>query len=101
MADFFLSFSFNPNVMSKFTTEEFKEKLDEVHDFPTIYMFKFIVTEDKTNEVQALFPKHELELKPSSKGKYVSVTAKVMMPSSDRVIEIYKEAAEIKGVIAL
>jgi len=87
--------------MSKFTTEEFKQKLDEVHQFPTVYMFKFIVTEDKTAEVEGLFPKNELELKPSSKGKYVSVTAKVMMPSSDKVIQIYKEASQIKGLIAL
>lgn len=87
--------------MSKFTTEEFKQKLEEVHQFPTLYMFKFIVTEDRKEEVQALFPNNELDLKPSSKGKYVSVTAKVLMPSSDKVMEVYKEASKIKGLIAL
>ncbi len=87
--------------MSKFTTAEFKEKLDEVHDFPTVYMFKFIVTEDKKAEVQQLFPKHELTFKPSSKGKYISVTASVLMPSSDKVIEIYTEASKIDGLISL
>jgi len=87
--------------MSKFTTQEFKEKLDDVHDFPTVFMFKFIVTEDRKNDVQALFPKHELVFKPSSKGKYISVTAKVMMPSSDKVIEVYKAASEIQGLISL
>ena len=87
--------------MSKFTTEEFKQKLDEVHDFPTVYMFKFTVTEDKKDEVHALFPKYELTLKPSSKGKYISVTTSVLMPSSDKVIEIYKEASKIEGLISL
>lgn len=87
--------------MSKFTTADFKEKLDDVHQFPALYMFKFIVTEDKLGEVRALFPQNELQLKPSSKGKYTSVTAKVMMPSSDRVIEIYQKASEIEGLIAL
>lgn len=87
--------------MSKFTTEEFKQKLEEVHDFPTVYMFKFIVTEDKKDQVQMLFPKHEMTLKPSSKGKYMSVTANVLMPSSDQVIEIYKQASQIEGLISL
>lgn len=87
--------------MSKFTTAEFKQKLEEVHDFPTVYMFKFIVTEAKKAEVQALFPKHRLTLKPSSKGKYISVTAQVLMPSSDKVMEIYQQASKIEGVIAL
>lgn len=87
--------------MSKFTTAEFKNKLEEVHDFPTVYMFKFIVTEDKKNEIQQLFPNNELTFKPSSKGKYISVTAQVLMPSSGRVIEIYTEASKIKGLIAL
>jgi putative lipoic acid-binding regulatory protein len=87
--------------MSKFTTEEFKEKLEEVHDFPTVYMFKFIVTDDKREAVHRLFPKHDLIFKPSSKGKYVSVTANVLMPSSDKVIDIYQKASQIEGLIAL
>lgn len=87
--------------MSQFTTEEFKKKLDDIHDFPALYMFKFIVTEDKKSEVDKLFPLSELNYKPSSKGKYTSVTAKVMMQSSDHVIEIYKEAQKIEGIIAL
>lgn len=87
--------------MSQFITEEFKKKLDDVHDFPALYMFKFIVTEDKKGEVESLFPSSELEYKPSSKGKYTSVTAKVMMQSSDDVIAIYKKAQKIEGIIAL
>ncbi|MFY0591579.1 DUF493 domain-containing protein [Roseivirga sp.] len=87
--------------MNDYTTSEFKKKLDDIHAFPTVYMFKFIVTEDKTGEVDKLFPNTSLNYKPSSKGKYVSVTASVTMPSSDRVIEIYKEAKKIEGIIAL
>ncbi|OEK02845.1 hypothetical protein BFP97_15525 [Roseivirga sp. 4D4] len=87
--------------MSQFTTEEFKRKLDDIHDFPTLYMFKFIVTEDKKSAVKALFPSSELNYKPSSKGKYTSVTAKVMIQSSDHVIDVYKEAQKIEGIIAL
>ena len=70
-------------------------------DFPALYMFKFIVTEDKKEQVEKLFQGTELIVKPSSKGKYVSVTAKVMMPTSDRIIEVYQEAHKIEGLIAL
>ena len=87
--------------MSKFSTEEFKEKLEGTHKFPTVYMFKFIVPEVKTGEVKALFPRNEIAMKPSSKGKYVSVTVKAMMPSSDAVIEVYGKAKQIEGIIAL
>ena len=86
---------------NKFETEEFKNKLEGAHDFPSLYMFKFIVLEDKKEEVKALFPLNEVTFKPSSKGKYTSVTATVMAHSSDYVIEIYKKAHQIEGIIAL
>ena len=87
--------------MSKFNTAEFKAKLDDIHPFPTQYMFKFIVTRDKISEVEALFPKEALSLKPSSKGNYTSVTASLKMASSDAVIEVYEKAHKIDGIIAL
>lgn len=87
--------------MSKFSTTEFKEKLEETHQFPTLYMFKFIVADEKQQEVKALFPLNEVNVKPSSKGKYVSVTARTMMPSSEAVIEVYQKAQAIEGIIAL
>lgn len=48
-----------------------------------------------------LFPSNELSTKESKGGKYVSVTAKIMMGSSDDVIKIYEEAHKVEGVIAL
>ncbi len=86
---------------SKFETQEFKEKLEGTHKFPSLYMFKFIVLEERKKEVEALFPTNEVVFKPSSKGKYISVTAKVMAQSSDYVIDIYKKAHQIEGIIAL
>jgi len=64
-------------------------------------MFKFIVEEEKQDEVKKLFPGHDVKSKASSKGKYVSITAQVMMPSSDSIVEIYLEASKIEGIIAL
>ena len=81
--------------------EAFKEKLDGAHKWPSLYMFKFIVPQGKEDEVFALFPKNNLTTRASSKGKYISVTAKVMMGSSEAVLEKYKEANKIEGVFAL
>jgi uncharacterized protein len=83
------------------TTVEFQEKLEATHNFPSIYMFKFIVLEEKRKLVEALFLGHEVISKPSSKGKYISITAKPMMGSSDAIIDVYKKAHEIEGIIAL
>jgi len=88
-------------MLPKVDIEAFKQKLNQQHDWPSLYMFKFIVPTGKENEVFALFPKNNLTTKKSSKGKYTSVTAQVMMRSSEDVVEKYKEAHQIEGVLAL
>ena len=81
--------------------QSFKSKLDHLHQWPSLYMFKFIVPVRRQEEVFALFPKHELKTKASKNGNYVSVTAQAMMRSSDDVIKIYEEAHAIEGLVAL
>jgi putative lipoic acid-binding regulatory protein len=87
--------------MSGADKSSFREKLDKTHQWPSLYMFKFIVPKGKEDEVKQLFPKNILTEKPSRTGKYVSVTAKVMMASTDAVIDIYERASEIDELIAL
>ena len=82
-------------------TDSFKEKLDNTHSFPTLYVFKFIVKPHQVKEIEQLFPKHEVTLKASSGGKYISTTVKIMASSSDEIINHYKEAAKIEGIISL
>lgn len=85
----------------KFDKVAFKEKLESVGQFPMLYMFKFIVPSGRQHEIGALFPRHEVTLKPSSGGKYISTTIQMMVESADYVIEMYEKAAQIEGVIAL
>ncbi len=87
--------------MQNFTSSAFREKLEATHVFPALYMFKFIVVDSLQDEVKKLFPGHEVKIKPSSKGKYVSITTQTMMPNSESIIKIYEEAAKIEGIIAL
>ena len=79
----------------------FKEKLENNHDFPGEYIFKFIVKPEHENEVKALVSDAEIKLKPSSGNKYVSVTLTSEMESSEAVIDVYKKAHTIEGIIAL
>ena len=81
--------------------EAFRQKLDEHYAWPALYMFKFIVPTGKENEVKVLFPYHTPTEKQSKQGNYTSVTVQLMMQSSDAVVEIYKKAALIEGIVAL
>ncbi len=80
----------------------FKEKLDRHYAWPSLYMFKFIVPADKQDALKQLFPRHLTTTeKNSEKGKYVSLTYQMMMPSSESVIDVYKKVSVIEGIVAL
>lgn len=80
----------------------FQEKLDQHYAWPSLYMFKFIVPADKRDELQRLFPLHVTTTeKNSEKGKYISLTYQMMMPSSESVIAVYKKVSVIEGIVAL
>ena len=79
----------------------FRVKLDEHYSWPALYIFKFIVPVGKEDELKNLFPLHTSTDKLSTQGKYISVTFRMMMPSSDAVIEVYERAATVEGLIAL
>jgi putative lipoic acid-binding regulatory protein len=79
-------------------------KLDETTEWPSVYMFKFIIPADNRRiaMVEALFsPEAKISTKESSGGKYISITGKVVMLNALEIIEKYRKAAEIEGLIAL
>lgn len=82
-------------------SNSFREKLDRHYAWPSLYVFKFIVPRGKEDEVKKLFSHHDISQRFSKEGNYASITIKMMMQSSDAVIEIYKQAATIDGLIAL
>jgi len=81
--------------------EKLKGLLESEYEWPTAYIFKFIVPQDKIPEVENLFPGHPVEKKASSKGNYTSITIAIELDSADHVIAIYEQAAKIEGLIAL
>lgn len=80
--------------------EKLKEQL-ELQEWPAVYLFKFITIQEKVSEILPLFKDGEVSTKRSSKGKYISVSVKMMMFSADQIIEKYRSVAHIKGVISL
>lgn len=81
--------------------EEFKERLDQEHNWPEPYLFKFIVPKDLQDRVSAFFPEDSISIKSSSNGNYRSITVNLTMGSSEEVLEIYEKVHQIEGVIAL
>lgn len=82
-----------------------KQSLEETTTFPTKYLYKFIVPNDpeKIKQIDDIF-NHlgaVINTKTSSKGNYTSVSIQVTMQSSEQVIEKYKEAAQVEGIISL
>lgn len=67
-------------------------------------MFKFIVPVNHKNiaRVESLFSQHAtIYHKESRNGKYISITAKENMETSQQIVEVYEKASKIQSIIAL
>lgn len=79
----------------------FGEQLDNFYAWPALYTFKFVVKSGQEEDLKKLFPKHEQTAKPSKNGNYTAVTFEAMMPNALAVVDVYKKASVIEGIIAL
>ena len=87
--------------MSEF--ESLRTQLEQL-DFPNVYYFKFIVPNEEAliTSVKNLFQRDsDVKLKASSSGKFISVSHKQAMLSADEIINLYKQASKIEGIISL
>ena len=90
--------------MTQEELDKFRQKLSETMSFPSVYMFKFIITSENRNiaMIETLFdPETSIHTKESRKGRYTSVTAKQVVMNVDEIISIYRQALKIKGVMFL
>ena len=82
--------------------QEFKKQLDDHYQWPANYLFKFIVPKGKENAFDEIFPPgQEVKFKLSSEGNYISISAEVYMHSSEEVMNIYRKAYLVEGIISL
>ena len=69
--------------------KKLKQSLLETTEFPTKYLFKFIVPTDqeKLKEIESIFDNMGavIDLKPSKNGKYTSMSVLVIMKDPDMI----------------
>lgn len=90
--------------MTEEQISQLKLKLEELHKWPDIYMFKFIIPVDeaKKHKVVSTFSETaEIRFKESSKGTYTSVTIKERCPSAEYVVDKYVQLKDVEGLISL
>jgi uncharacterized protein len=76
--------------------------LDEHHQWPCLYTFKFIVPANKGDELRALVPDSQgVEIRPSSGGRYSSYTFHCAMGSAREVLSVYAKVSGIEGLLSL
>ncbi|MGB3468503.1 MAG: DUF493 family protein [Cyclobacteriaceae bacterium] len=83
------------------SVDTFKEKLEKEYTFPVAYSFKFIVPLDKKEKLESILPDGDKSYKQSKTNKYVSLTLKRKVDSSEEVVDVYTKAHKIEGIIAL
>ncbi len=83
------------------TIESFKSALNDNHEWPCYYTFKFIVPKDKTREVLDLFADDPVSERESKSGRFISYTMEMHVESADHVLSLYNRVSHIKGVITL
>lgn len=82
--------------------ESFRLKIEHEHTFPGYYIFKFIVPSEKKEDILKILPESgNVKFKESSNKKYVSITSKAKLETSQGVLDVYFAANEIEGCIAL
>lgn len=87
------------------------ELLDKHHQFPSPYMFKVIgfggagFAEDVAHAAETVLGPLDrgacLRTRPSSGGKYLSVTLEVEAVSARQVLEVYAALKGVEGVVVL
>lgn len=84
--------------------QKLEEALRQSKDIPGMFLYKFIIPNNNETLAQAmqLFDNSaDVVTRESSNGKYVSISSKEVVISVEDVIEKYKLASNIKGLIFL
>lgn len=78
--------------------------LDERHEWPSLYAFKFIVPEGHGESLRAVLPEPaRVDTRGSSGGKYTAYTFYCAMGSGREVLDVYARVRDcrIPGLISL
>ncbi len=85
------------------TLQRLKAQL-ELEEWPNVYFYKFIVENDPEHvaSVRAIFEEEAIiTIKESKSGKYASISIKEVALHVDYILDKYRQASTIKGIISL
>lgn len=82
-------------------SEQFRELLEQNYQWPDYYVWKFIVKVEIQDHVMTHLSDHEVNIKVSEKGNYVSISARKLVQTTDEVLETYERISKINGVMSL
>ena len=75
--------------------QELKTKLDNHHNWPEDYVFKFVVPKEQIDELLMVLPEGKMSQKESKTGKYIALTLVLY------VITVMKSLMYIKKLLKL
>jgi hypothetical protein len=81
-----------------------RDLLNSQHDWPSIYVFKFVLPSDaaKITQLRKIFGESaEFRTRLSRQGNYTSITVREMMLDADSIFDRYTRVSSIGGVISL
>ena len=82
-----------------------REKLDNNHNFPEDYLFKFIFPNDHARlmKLYQIFDemKYSITTRESKNGKYLSASILAFVLDANQVTDIYQKASVIEGIMML
>jgi hypothetical protein len=85
--------------------ERLKEELSNTSEWPSEYLYKFILPTDlkKIEEIENAFDNLGAVIKKhkSKTAKYTSISINVLMASPESVVEKYIDVSNIEGIISL
>ena len=85
--------------------ERLKGELLKSTDWPSNYLYKFIIPTDagKEKQINDIFDNTGavIESRQSKNGKYTSLSVTVHLKNPDEVIAKYREVGKVEGVISL
>ena len=84
--------------------DKLRELLGNQIRWPMVYLFKFVIPneEEKLAHLKSFLPNQgKIATRESKNGKYVSVSCKALMKSSESIIDVYKSVTVIDGIVSL
>ncbi len=85
--------------MSEFDT--LRALIDQEYVWPAAYVFKFVIRAELLDEFRAKVTVDIVATRESGGGKYLAITAHKLILHTEQVIDVYRQAQQIKGIISL